>query len=61
MKFFRLLTPGFCIAILLSVALRVAYGQRTPLEEANSIYITTNLADRQTYEAIEKVFSEQGV
>jgi hypothetical protein len=61
MKFSCLLKPGFCLAILFSVALCMAYGQRTPFEGANTVYITANLADGQAYEAIEKVLSEQGV
>ena len=47
--------------LLLSVVGLVAHGQRTPFAGANTIFITTSLADRQTYEAIGQVLTEQGI
>lgn len=49
------------LLLLYSVVLPLAYGQRTPFAGANTIFISTHLADRQTYEAIGQVLTEQGI
>lgn len=61
MKSSHLLPAGCFVALLFFFELPHAYGQRAPFEGANTIFVTTSLADRQTYEAIEKVLVEQGV
>ncbi|GAB2579658.1 hypothetical protein [Spirosoma areae] len=38
-----------------------AHGQRPPFEGANVILITTDLADKQTYQAITQVLTEQSI
>ncbi|GAB3050616.1 hypothetical protein [Spirosoma pulveris] len=51
----------YCFILLLSGSLTLSYGQASPFPGANTVLITTDLADKEAYLTITRILAQQAI